>query len=92
MNENKQKRPKIETIPGYRGELVETLESAVECGTLSAKLLRELAQKFGLKATKKAVAACVRDLKNLRDDVERKLRAIDKHTGVLGLKQITPRR
>lgn len=92
MSANKQKQPEIETVPITRGPLVETMESAVERGTLSGKLLRELAQKFGLKATKKAVAACVRDLQNLRNDVERQLKAIDKQTAVLGLKQITPRR
>ena len=92
MSANKQKQPKIETLPITRGPLLDTLEMALDRGTLSAKLLRELAQKFGLEATKKAIAACVRDLENLRDDVERQLRAIDKHAGVLGLKQTTPRR
>ena len=79
-------------LPITRGPLLDTLEMALERGTLSGKLLRELAQKFGLKATKKAVAACVRDLENLRDGVLRQLKAIAKHAAVLGLKQTTPRR
>jgi hypothetical protein len=63
--------------------LVETLESAVETGKLSKKLLRELAQKFGLEATQEAAAACIHDKEECAEAMRREAAIVERHMGFL---------
>ena len=83
MSANKQKKRKTAVPPGYRGELIERLGCAVETSSLSNKLLRELAQKFGLEATQKAAAGEIADLEFHENAIRKQLKGLRKHMGIL---------
>lgn len=74
------KKPKQHTIfpPDYRGPLAEELELAIESGSLSKKLLRQFAEKFGLRATVKGIGTLRAELECAQETIRLQLLAIDK--------------